>query len=143
MRFMHPLIHLLLQIIFNMFSAPYTCEPRLRRGVAMRILTVVFLLALATPTLGSGFYSAGKVHSDWIEFKKGQNGLDHIESAWGNYLGYVMGVVDSMDSCLPEVKAGQLTLIVGKYLEAHPEKHHQSGNQVVMQAISQAFPCNP
>lgn len=60
---------------------------------------------------------------------------------------YVNGVADTMDEDLCSAEANsvlpvQLALIVKKYLSENPEKLHLSGSQLVIEALTKAFPCN-
>jgi hypothetical protein len=59
--------------------------------------------------------------------------------------GYVMGVVDAVESIMicpgAGITAGQLTAMVAKYLEENPDKWSQSGDQIVVNALRPTFPC--
>jgi hypothetical protein len=64
------------------------------------------------------------------------------------YQFYVAGIIDILLhepkglGCLPStVTNGQLALIVGKYLEQHPEEHHLDAWLQVGWAVTNAFPC--
>jgi Rap1a immunity proteins len=66
---------------------------------------------------------------------------------------YILGVVDALQLgkslyknddifCIPEnVRAGQLSAIVLKYLKDHPEERHWSASALVALALKGAFPC--
>jgi hypothetical protein len=57
------------------------------------------------------------------------------------FMGYIEGVSDARESELitPPVTAGELCIIVGKYLDEHPEELHESGADLVVKAIRNAF----
>lgn len=61
------------------------------------------------------------------------------------YIGYVMGVMDSHNGisfCAPRgVSARQAAAMVKKWLDANPEKWTLPGQTVVTNALSSAFPC--
>jgi hypothetical protein len=70
----------------------------------------------------------------------------------GECLGYVIGVMDALDTagtltgytlkCEPSVvRAGQVKLVVQRYLEAHPQYLHRSASDIVASAVREAFPC--
>ena len=67
-------------------------------------------------------------------------------SAEGMCLGYVVGVMSVVEYinvvCQP-VKSthSQATLVVQKYLTDHPEKLHINAEELVINALQEAFPC--
>ncbi len=108
--------------------------------------------------IGFGIFFAASVAS--AEFIDGQalkqmlnaqNRIDRGDIRSGDYQdaaranGYVLGVVDTVVSIFicpgKEVKAGQLTAMVAKYLEDNPDKWSQSGDQIVINALKPTFPC--
>lgn len=60
-------------------------------------------------------------------------------------LGYILGVYDASSDvsiCGPsQGTAGQLGAIVLKYLAEHPQKLHEKASDLVLNALSSAFPC--
>ena len=64
----------------------------------------------------------------------------------GMCIGYVVGVMSVMEYinvlCRP-VKSthSQATLVVQKYLSDHPEKLHLNADELVLDALQEAFPC--
>jgi len=59
--------------------------------------------------------------------------------------GYVAGVYDSYDKmiCAPStVNLGQITEMVGKYLEFSPSIRHLPADVIIAEMLSLAFPCN-
>ena len=64
----------------------------------------------------------------------------------GMCVGYVVGIMSVMDYinvlCLPEKSThAQATLVVQKYLSDHPEKLHANAEELVFDALHEAFPC--
>lgn len=64
----------------------------------------------------------------------------------GMCIGYVTGIMSVMEyisvSCLPaESTHAQATLVVQKYLSEHPEKLHLNAEELVIDALQEAFPC--
>jgi hypothetical protein len=60
-------------------------------------------------------------------------------------LGYVQGVADvyaRVKVCAPQnVTAGQARDVVKQYLELNPERRHYSADSLVVNALSQVWPC--
>lgn len=71
--------------------------------------------------------------------------------AAGVCIGYIMGGVDGIHTaetlsrssiiCEPDVRAGQIKMIVRRFLETHPEYLHRSAADIVAVALREAFPC--
>lgn len=67
-------------------------------------------------------------------------------TADGMCIGYVVGIMSVMEYinvlCLPERSThAQATLVVQKYLSDHPERLHLGSEELVIDAIQEAFPC--
>ena len=65
----------------------------------------------------------------------------------GMCVGYVTGVMSVMEYinvlCFPvNATHSQATLVVQKYLSIHPEKLHINAEELVFDALQEAFPCN-
>lgn len=73
---------------------------------------------------------------------------------WGDAdecTGYVKGVWDGLaiagifsgDSlnCVPNIREGQVEILVRRYLEAHPEQLHFAAPNLITAALSEAFHC--
>ena len=63
-------------------------------------------------------------------------------------LGYVAGVSDALTVegirhfCLPfRSDSGDITEVVAKYLEQHPDELHKSAYTLVVQSLASAYPC--
>ena len=65
----------------------------------------------------------------------------------GMCIGYVVGVTSLMEYmdvlCLPvNATHSQATLVAQKYLSDHPETLHVNAEELVIEALQEAFPCN-
>lgn len=83
------------------------------------------------------------------EFVTGNQLLGDLKSdVWytqGYAQGYVIGAYDTGKNflhCAPNgVTVGQVTDVIRAYLEANPTLRHHSGDYLVTQALSKAWPC--
>jgi len=58
----------------------------------------------------------------------------------GFCVGYIAGVVDSSEKCIPiAVKLREARDVVLQYLRDHPEKRHLEADALVLAAIQEAF----
>lgn len=100
-------------------------------------------LAAISSSSGAGFFDGNEL------LKRVEASLDRKTSATylgGVGIGYVQGIADATEgtsiACIPSsVTAGQVEKIVQKYLAAHPELLHQRASFLVIDALSEAFPC--
>ena len=94
---------------------------------------------------------AGEAHAEWTRgnelHKWCSSDVDGYASACA---AYVSGIADVMEYApVQEFKAwfsgeilrGQLTDVVKRWLEQHPELRHHSAVKLVPIALSEAFPC--
>ncbi len=92
----------------------------------------------------AGFWDGTALIKKFYEYEKNDRNdprSDNVEV--GLYMGYVIGVCDSLDLLLaiPEnLQARQVCSIVGKYLKDNPEKWNLPANQLVFEALKKAFP---
>ena len=88
-----------------------------------------------------------KLVSDMREFEKAEH--DHPQTTYaaaGNYVGFVLGVHDLISPTLCQsgkVTVRQVTTVVAKYLNEHPEQWSQPAYQLVTTALQTAFSCRP
>ena len=60
----------------------------------------------------------------------------------GECTGYVLGVVDAVENCLPAVVTfGELRGVVLTWLEKHPQHRHLQAADLIQAALFQAYPC--
>jgi hypothetical protein len=61
------------------------------------------------------------------------------------FRGYVAGLQDANNGAIfcvnPNVRLNQAAAVVKKYLADHPQSWHLPAHQLVVQALSRAFPC--
>jgi Rap1a immunity proteins len=56
--------------------------------------------------------------------------------------GYVIGVIDSAENCVPpSIRRDQLLDITFRYLEAHPDQRRLPAPTLVRAAVAEKFPC--
>lgn len=112
----------------------------------MKVLKALLFTSLLTPftTLSS-------------PAPKGEDLLEHLEAFYQDNaenittpltVSYYMGVVaglsyyDGPDICSPAgVTNNQLMLVVKKHLNDNPQKLHQTTAELIIEALSKAFPC--
>jgi hypothetical protein len=105
---------------------------------------------MATTALQAAFYDGNWLVKGWEEDQKitksssGDRKLDFQTAS--AFLGYVMGIADSLNGImwnLPKnATVKQILSVVGKYLEANPEKWNQAACVLVVEALKSAFPKN-
>ena len=103
----------------------------------MKIRLLAFLLLLFYTSLAHADYFYG---NDLIQLI---NSNQHMEIAM--YRGYIAGVQDSYNGiyfCVPKtVRLSQSSEIVTQYLKADPKKWHEAAKVLVIEALSNVFPC--
>lgn len=119
-----------------------------------RLVPAIALALWSITALGDEVrYASGNSLLEWC--------TGDVESAdYARCQGMVVGVIESYfilttqtepeeRICLPkndatrrtETTVGQLTRVVQKYLEDHPEKLHRTASGLVINALAEAFPC--
>ena len=105
----------------------------------MEVRKVVFALA-SLALSGSALGFTGNEVRNWYVNNPTKGGNLPI-----NYLGYVAGVVDTMQDiafCAPKTATYvQLGSVARKYIEANPEQWDKNGSGLIMVALSEAYPC--
>ena len=95
--------------------------------------------AMAHFRSGANLYGEAK---NYLAITKNSSDLARIDQA--AFSGYVTGVVDAISllrDCMPNgVTVGQMSSIAAKYIVAHDEIRHQSGNKLVTLSLIEAFP---
>ena len=118
----------------------------------MNIKVVVFALVM-TASMGA----QGEALDTGESFKTGSSILESCErESWfnkGYCLGYIIGVSDAANTlavwkgfaesiCTPQgVTSGQLQKVVVNNLNENPEELHLNASSLVLNALSEAFPC--
>ena len=107
------------------------------------------VLALASAILiCNSAFAAYRDGSDlvgwWKEYEKSQAGREFSTLEVGCYVGYVGGVVDTLDEIAFDIPVGvklsQIHAIVGKYLDDHPSDWNLAADVLVTRALKKAFP---
>jgi hypothetical protein len=110
---------------------------------AMFAVALVLLIMLPV-SAGAGFYDGNKLVELWRQNQAAERhdpNTSYFQS--GLFNGYVTGVIDANPFLydFPEgVTAGQCCAIVGRFLDAHPERWAESASQLVRDALKEAFP---
>ena len=104
------------------------------------------LLAIMLFTECSYAVTTGNDLAKWmVEYEKSDNDNTINMYEAGQYGGYLKGIADTTNSlswCNPgNVTTGQMFKIVSKYLHNNPEKLHLYADDLVKQALKEAFPC--
>jgi len=90
------------------------------------------------------FYDGNKLVEHLREFERGERSDPNSNYyAGGIYVGYVLGVFDTINSslCRSGNVSVRLPLVVAKYLNEHPEQWSQPASVLVTRALRGAFPC--
>ena len=110
------------------------------------LLPIILLLSLVAPAKANKVGSCGELAEFYLEFAKSKS-IDDPASSWyksGVFYGFVNGyrLGDNWRNFyVPgEVTHGQLGHVVGKYLQAHPEKWHLRRSQCVYDALYETWP---
>jgi hypothetical protein len=107
---------------------------------------LVLILILAIPKLGwAEVYTSGnELYQQLSRWQKTSTGTGSVQDMVPGSIGigYVIGVVDSFENCIPQhVSRGQVIDIAFRYLDAHPEERQFSASSVVKVAVAEKFPC--
>lgn len=126
------------------------------KKIILLLIAVMFALVVFNDNAWCQDYSyvyGYKLQQDWRlyqEYRKRTNkwgdtsDVDkHTLAVAHHFIGYVVGVADARRSILhvpDDVVSGELCTIVGHYLDTHPNELKQSGADLVVKAIQNAFP---
>lgn len=103
------------------------------------ILLVVMLLAGGTVNAFDGHW----LLNGWKEVEKYRADSEDVDSVLlAGYAGFVCGVTDTMRGriAIPNRTSGeQLTVIVGRYVDAHPDRWSEKAVFLVIDALIDAF----
>lgn len=110
-------------------------------------ITVLFL-ALALPSIGNAAYWPGHRLKELIDahdrtLSGNTQAVDYQKV--GQLYGFVIGASDAVSGVLiclrPNAKVDQSVEIVKRYFKNHPEIWDQPAANLVIEALSQEFPC--
>jgi hypothetical protein len=117
-----------------------------KKFIALGLFLLMGLNAYALINSGNDLMEAWQKYEKWDA--NAQNSIlnDPITSLGaGEFRGYVKAIADmgsNQDSCyIPDgVTIRQIYLVIGKYLNEHPEELHLSARSIVHKALVKAFP---
>jgi len=114
----------------------------MRKNITFILVGFVVLALCSTQAFASVYFITGnELYKNYLESKNDASTEYFLKGA---YCGYVFGVTDSFDGVsylIPDhVNGNQIFDIVGKYLEAHPERRHLAAYVLVIDALAGAFP---
>ena len=117
----------------------------LSKGEDMKSLIIISALIVLLPANTANAYA--KEGRSLVHAMKVYNDpRNDLSFSAGNYVGYVEGIVDSTIGthyCAPgDVNFEALLDIVSNYINSHPELLKLSAYVIVIEALSEAFPCN-
>ena len=114
------------------------------------VLAVLFVLLFSNPALCTGYFVNGSVLLGYCQNFTGQTETqDPLLFKCASYItgvndgiGAVEASIDFEYYCLPEeARSPQLSLVVKKYLQEHPEVLHRPAPLLVLEALVEVFPC--
>lgn len=80
---------------------------------------------------------------EYHKASRGDKNTNYDEAT--RFQAYVIGVFDTLDGrqfCSPKyTSVKQITAIVAKYLESHPEHWNKPGPDIIVMALAESFPC--
>jgi len=115
--------------------------------------SALLLLVLVLPQNAAGQVAGHELVTLWRTYQNRRGPATGSEAVIpmldsARYMYYVMGVADTLPReglfCAEStVIRRQVFEVVGKYLDAHPEQHHEPAWLLVASALKDAFPCKP
>jgi Rap1a immunity proteins len=118
-----------------------------------RAFWLLGLSALSVCIPANESYAATETGNDLLKSCSTPSSDEYYGFERAKCLGYVLGAYDAFNTtsrvegnivilCPPEdLTKGQIRDIVVKYLEENPETRHESASDLVMLALSKAYPC--
>jgi hypothetical protein len=114
------------------------------KKIVILLLAVFFFIVVLNNNAWCAYMDGSAPAGYWHSFQKWQaEQTNETEKARVMmFLGYVMGVVHADGNALyipGDAPTGQLAVVVGRYLDSHPNELQQSGSNLVVKAIQQAY----
>jgi hypothetical protein len=101
-----------------------------------RLLLIAMLAGLSSPALAADNGVTGNV------LMKHCNNTNLSSPNWYFCSGMMIGVADAAQTCLPPaIPSTQLRAVVMKYISRMPQRWHQNGAKLVLEAFNDAWPC--
>jgi hypothetical protein len=108
------------------------------------LLPIILLFSLVSPA--KALMTCGWLADYYLEYAKPKGDPTRLWSKDAYFGGYVFGFTSGDDGRYFDiplgVKAGQLAHVVGKYIQAHPEKWHLSSKRCTYDALKETWPKN-
>ena len=108
----------------------------------------IFLLLFAGVALvaGSSFFIDGNnLYEDGIEYNKieqGGNGSYYSNAFFTGYINAISDAYSGIFFCPPKkIQSRQVTDIVFRYLQNHPENRNKPANEIALKALKKVWPC--
>lgn len=112
-------------------------------------VSVTLFSAVVAPSVNYAQYVDGNLLKDWAyahDRVVRRSVLEDTDfAAMGRFTGYVAAIHDSLDGTIvcggADVSLGQVTAVVSKYIQDHPEVWNGPAPAIVLVALGEAFPC--
>lgn len=109
-----------------------------RKDMCMKMKICVLSIVVLMPVISyADYFSGNEIMECWNDKYSVNNPMIR---------GYFAGVQDSYNGvyfCVDEgVKMSQAAEVIIKYMKDNPEKWHKAGKNLVIDALSKAFPCD-
>ncbi|MCK2179411.1 hypothetical protein MUN35_06845 [Hafnia paralvei] len=112
----------------------------------MRTIVLAACFMLSFPAC-AGFISGNDLYGLYKAYKHIEldSATDKDFRDANEYMGYVTGVSDALDGfvyCPPSgITRGQLSDMVGQYIDKNPDIRHHSASNIMMIYLSDKYPC--
>ncbi|QFY42627.1 hypothetical protein F6R98_08330 [Candidatus Methylospira mobilis] len=112
----------------------------------MKKTLIIFLLIYTSFSQAAYFMDSAELKELLIDFDAYQENREiRYMAKASQYVGYVTGVVDSLDGsrfCLTKgVSAEHASGIVSKYLRDHPDGLDRHASEIISTVLAASFPC--
>src|SRR4051794_38598655 len=118
------------------------------RALSMRVLVAVLLVGVSS-VCRAQYHTGNSILPFLDKAVKAIN--ERPQATQGTYEmgvahGYVQGIADALligQSCVEAgVTLNQIVEISANYIRKHPERRHLAAKQLIVEAVSEAFPCS-
>jgi hypothetical protein len=113
-------------------------------GATCRFMLVAGTLSCLASGAAEAYFFDGNKLSDWCgSWRSSASGYLNVKSAQcGAYITGVLDTVQDRTFCLPQpAMAAQAIDVVILYLHDHPERNHLPASGLVVDALTEKFPC--
>ena len=113
----------------------------------LKLSAALLGVASLPATAHSAYLTGNTLHNDlvaWSNVAENRAVGDDVSNGMQG-VSYIIGVADALSGttiCVTnQNSAGQLTAVVRKYLDDHPDRWQFTASSLVQDALQQAFPC--